>query len=468
MKLSHFLPYATIFAMAFNVNGSPKEGEISNDQLTAFRSSYQNTAANKAIHNAIARHDINDLAANADVKNNADSYFSHRVPSKGITNQRSSGRCWLFTGLNFLRAQAMIDHCLPKLELSQNYNFFFDQLEKSNLFLQSIVDTADKPMDDRKVKWLFSNALSDGGQFTGVADIIMKYGVVPSEVMAETYSSENTSKMRQLLTWKLREYGLELRKMASEGAKANALQSRKNEMLGEVYRILALNLGVPPTEFTWTRKDQQGNPVETKKYTPQSFYQEYFGNDLVNDYVMIMNDPTRDYYKVYEIDMDRHTYDGENWKYLNLPMDELKQIAINSIKDSTAMYFSCDVAKFLDRQNGTLDLNNFDYESLLGTTFGMNKKERIETGSSASSHAMTLVGVDLNSDGKPKKWLIENSWGNNNNSINGHLIATDDWMNEYLFRVVVQKKYVPEKLLKMLGQKPVMLPAWDPMFLPEM
>ncbi len=336
------------------------------------------------------------------------------------------------------------------------------------MFLQSIVDTADKPMDDRKVKWLFSNALSDGGQFTGVADIIMKYGVVPSEVMAETYSSENTSKMRQLLTWKLREYGLELRKMASEGAKANALQSRKNEMLGEVYRILALNLGVPPTEFTWTRKDQQGNPVETKKYTPQSFYQEYFGNDLVNDYVMIMNDPTRDYYKVYEIDMDRHTYDGENWKYLNLPMDELKQIAINSIKDSTAMYFSCDVAKFLDRQNGTLDLNNFDYESLLGTTFGMNKKERIETGSSASSHAMTLVGVDLNSDGKPKKWLIENSWGNNNNPINGHLIATDDWMNEYLFRVVVQKKYVPEKLLKMLGQKPVMLPAWDPMFLPEM
>ncbi|MDE7369320.1 MAG: aminopeptidase, partial [Muribaculaceae bacterium] len=343
------------------------------------------------IRNAIAGNSIDKLALNADAKNNFNDNFTYRVPTKGITNQKSSGRCWLFTGLNVLRAQALYELELPQIEFSQVYNFFYDQLEKSNLFLQGIIDTAKKPMDDQTVKWLFDHPLSDGGQFTGVADIITKYGVVPKEVMAETFSSENTSKLRQLLSLKLREDGLELRKMVADGAKPAAIESRKNGMLEEVYKVLALNLGVPPTEFTWTRRDKKGNVVDTKTYTPQEFYREYLGNDLKHDYVMIMNDPTREYYKVYEIDYDRHTYDGENWRYLNLPMDELKPLAIESIKDSTAMYFSCDVAKFLNRENGTLDIENFDYEALLGVNFGMDKRERIATGASASSHAMTLV-----------------------------------------------------------------------------
>ncbi len=465
MKLSAFLTTALAITISWSA-GAKTPGGLSQQTLDQLRNSYQNTPSDKAIHNAIAGNDINKLATNIDNKNNFDKHFSHRVPSKGITDQHSSGRCWLFTGLNMLRSQAINQFDLPELELSQSYNFFYDQLEKSNLFLQGIIDTASKPMDDQMVKWLFANTLNDGGQFTGVADVITKYGVVPKEVMTETFSTDNTKNMRQLLTWKLREDALELRKMVAEGKKTTEIEKRKNEMLEEVYRVLALNIGVPPTEFTWTRKDKKGNPVETKTYTPQQFYKEIFGNDLKNGYVMLMNDPTREYYKVYEIDYDRHTYDGDNWKYINLPMEEIKQLAIESIKDSTAMYFSCDVAKYLDKDQGRLDLNNFDYESLLGLKFGMNKHDRIITGSSGSSHAMTLVGVDLDENGTPKKWLIENSWGKGAND--GHLIASDKWMDEYLFRLVVDKKYVPENIIKLLKQKPIMLPAWDPMYAEEM
>ncbi|WP_300956728.1 C1 family peptidase [Muribaculum intestinale] len=444
---------------------STNGGGLSAETLVKIRSAYEPTAANKAIHNAIAGSDINVLATNADNKNNLDTHFSHRVPSKGITDQKQSGRCWLFTGLNVLRAQMMNAHDLPKLELSQSYNFFWDQLEKANLFLQGIIDTASLPEDDRKVDWLFANALNDGGQYTGVADIIMKYGVVPIEVMGETASSMNTSRMRQLLSWRLREDGLTLRRMAAEGVGKKQLENRKVEMLGEVYRMLALNLGEPPTEFTWTRRDKEGNAVDTRTYTPQEFYQTYAGNDLKGDYVMFMNDPTREYGRLYEIEFDRHMHDGYNWTYVNLPADELKKMAIASIKGNEAMYMSGDVGKFYDRERGVLDPDNYDYGSLFGTTFGMDKADRIRTHSSGSTHAMTLVAVDLDGDGTPKKWLLENSYGNKANE--GHLIMTDKWFDEYLFRLVVNRKYITPEAEKILKQQPVLLPPWDPMFAPE-
>ena len=236
-------------------------------------------------------------------------------------------------------------------------------------------------------------------------------------------------------------------------------------MLSEIYRILALNLGEPPTEFTWTRRDADDNAVETKTYTPQSFYKEYAGNDLKNDYVMLMNDPSRDYYKLYEIEFDRHGYDGYNWTYVNLPIEDIKQMAIASIKDNNAMYFSCDVNKFIDRERGILDPDNFDYESLLSTKFTMDKADRIRTHSSASSHAMTLVAVDIDNEGNPKKWMVENSWGNGANG--GHLIMTDKWFDDYMFRLVVNKKYITPEIKKILKQTPTLLPPWDPMFSPE-
>ena len=438
-----------------------KNGGISEDMLGRIRQGYQGTPEQKAVKNALASNSIATLAINAENLSMIDTHFSHRVTTKGITDQKSSGRCWLFTGLNVLRAKMITKYDLPDFEFSQNYNSFYDLLEKSNLFLQAIIDTRDLPMDDRKVDWLIKNPIGDGGQFTGVSNLIMKYGVVPKSVMPETYQSNNTGQMAMILKWKLREYALELR-----GLKANKAAERKEAMLTEVYRILVECLGVPPTEFEWTRYDKQGKAVSTKKYTPKSFYEEYIGEDLENNYVMIMNDPTREYGKVYEIEYDRLVYDGENWLYVNLPIERVKELAIASIKDNTAMYFSCDVGKFMDRKKGTLDIANMDYASLFRTQFPMDKKQRIQTYSSGSSHAMTLIAVDLDEAGKPRKWMVENSWGAAS-GYKGNLIMTDEWFDNYMFRVVVEKKYVPADVLKMLEQKPVMLPAWDPMFAPE-
>ena len=438
-----------------------KNGGISEDMLGRIRQGYQGTPEQKAVKNALASNSISALAINGENLAMIDTHFSHRVKTKGITNQKSSGRCWLFTGLNVLRAKVIDKYNLPGLEFSQNYNSFYDLLEKSNLFLQAIIDTKDLPLEDRKVDWLLKNAIGDGGQFTGVSNLIMKYGVVPKEVMPETYQSDNTGQMGMILKWKLREYALELR-----GLKANKTAERKEAMLTEIYRILVECLGVPPTEFEWTRYDKAGNVVSTKKYTPKSFYQEYIGDDLEHNYIMVMNDPSREYNKVYEIEYDRHVYDGENWVYLNLPIEKVKELAIASIKDNTAMYFSCDVGKFSDRKKGTLDINNMDYESLFRTKFPMDKKQRIQTFSSGSSHAMTLIAVDLDEAGQPKKWMVENSWGPAS-GYQGNLIMTDEWFDNYMFRVVVEKKYVPADIMKLMEQKPIMLPSWDPMFAPE-
>lgn len=446
--------------MAMALGAQAQQGGITQDMLNQIKSSYKHTPADKAIYNAMAETSIAVLAKNHENLANFDTNFTNKVVSHGITDQQQSGRCWLFTGLNVLRAQMMAKYGLDEMEFSQNYCFFYDQLEKANLFLQGIIDTREKPMDDKMVEWLFRNPISDGGQFTGISDVIGKYGVVPSSVMPETYSSENTSQIARLVGLKLREFGLQLRDEAAKGVKVSALEAKKTEMLSTVYRMLALAFGEPVERFTWTMNGK------TKEYTPQSFYQEYLGNDLTNNYVMLMNDPSREYYKCYEIDFDRHVYDGKNWTYVNLPVEDIKAMAIESIKDSTMMYFSCDVAKFLDSKRGTLDLKNFDYESLMGTTFGMNKKQRVQTFASGSSHAMTLMAVDLDKDGKPKKWMVENSWGAEA-GYKGHLIMTDEWFDEYMFRLVVEKKYVPEKVLNILKQKPIRLPAWDPMFAPE-
>lgn len=453
-------------AMGFSLSAMAQQnGGITPQMLQQIRQAYKNTPEDKALRNAIGNNDIRKLAVNGENRNAIDTYFSNKVDSKGITNQKSSGRCWLFTGLNVFRAKMIAKYNLGSFEFSQAYPFFWDQLEKSNLFLQGIIDTRQKPIDDKMVEWLFRHPLSDGGQFTGISDIIGKYGIVPKDAMAETYSSDNTSQMASLISLKLKEFALQLREDASNGASIQQLEKDKTEMLGTIYRMLVLNLGEPPTTFTWTRKDSKGHPVETKEYTPISFYNTYIGEDLTNNYVMLMNDPSREYYKLYEIDFDRHRYDGKNWTYVNLPIEDIKEMAIASIKDSTMMYFSCDVGKFLDRERGLLDVNNFDYGSLMGTTFGMDKKQRIQTFASGSSHAMTLMAVDLDANGKSKKWMVENSWGPGAN--NGHLIMTDEWFNEYMFRLVVEKKYITDKTREILKQTPVKLPAWDPMFAPE-
>ena len=436
-------------------------GGIDAAMIQTIRSGYKGTAAERAVKNALVTTPISTLATNGDNLAMCDTHFAYRVKTKGITDQKSSGRCWLFTGLNVLRAKMITKHDLREFEFSQNYLSFHDLLEKSNLFLQGIIDTRSLPLDDRKVDWLLKNPIGDGGQFTGVSNLITKYGAVPSSAMPETYQSNNTRDMRMILSLKLREYALTLR-----SAKKGELQNLKTQMLTEIYGILVKCLGTPPTEFEWTRYSSKGEKVSTKVYTPKSFYDEFIGEDLEANYIMIMNDPTREYGKVYEIDYDRHTYDGDNWLYINLPIERIKEIAIASIKDNTAMYFSCDVGKFFDRKKGVLDIANLDYQSLFGVEFPMNKKQRITTFASGSSHAMTLIAVDVDSNGNTTKWMVENSWGPAS-GYKGNVIMTDEWFNEYMFRLVAERKYVPEDVLKMLNQKPIQLPAWDPMFAPE-
>jgi bleomycin hydrolase len=440
-----------------------KDGGISADMLSKIKAQQTNTAADRALRNALAGTSINQLATLANNPADYDTHFSHRVPGKGITDQKSSGRCWLFTGMNVMRAKMIAKYGLGDFQFSQSYNFFFDQLEKANLFLQAVLDNAGKPMSDQLVEWLFKHPLSDGGTFCGVQDAVMKYGLVPAEVMPESYNANNTSRMSAIITLKLREYGLELRKAVADGKKKSAIEARKVEMLSTVYRILASCLGEPPTKFTYTLKDAAGKPISTKEYTPKSFYEEYVGADLRGNYVMVMNDPSRPYNKTYTIDMDRHSYDGEQWTFVNLPMEDIKEMAIASIKDSTMMYYSCDVGQCYNSKTGVLSLDNYDYASLFNTDFPMNKAERISTFASASSHAMTLMAVDLDENGKPKKWMVENSWGASSGH-HGHLIMTDEWFDEYTFRLVVDKKYVPAKILDLLKMKPILLPAWDPLF----
>lgn len=455
----------TLAAILLAANAFAQSGGIDASLLDELREGYEGTASDKAIRNALNGTPIATLAMNADRSGMIDTHFTYTVPTKGRTNQQSSGRCWLFSGLNVLRASVIAGHDLGDFTFSQNYLFFYDQLEKANLFLQGIIDTKDLPIDDRKVDWLFHNPISDGGTFAGVMDLVDKYGLVPSEAFPESYTANHTQAMRGQLGTLLRQYGMRLRQAYEKDGKKADLQGLKEEQLKSIYRLLVLFLGEPPTEFEWTRCDAKGEIVDTKTYTPKSFFDEYVGEPLSDRYVMLMNDPVREYYKVYRIDFDRHVYDGTDWVYLNLPVDEIKEMAIASIKDSTAMYFSCDVGKFLNRDKGVCDIANFDYESLLGVTFDMDKKERIQTGASGSSHAMTLIAVDIRDD-LPVKWMVENSWGASS-GYKGNIIMTDEWFDEYMFRLVVDKKYVPSGVQELYSQEPILLPAWDPMFAEE-
>lgn len=445
--------------------GAQKQGGISASMLQQIEKSQGSTATNKALFNAVASNRIDNLAKNFSNRNTFDTHFSVETTKQSIHDQKSSGRCWMFSSFNVFRADFARHHADSlSVEFSHDYLFFYDQLEKANLMLQGVIDNAKKPMDDVRVQFFFKNPLNDGGTFCGAADLAPKYGLVPKSVQPETFSAENTSKISSLISSKLREYGLELRKMVADGKKAQAIDARKTEMLSTVYRMLSMALGEPVKEFTYQFRNRCGEPVgEPRRYTPLEFYNETVGHQLAGTFIMVMNDPRRPYHKTYEVEYDRHVYDGTNWKYLNLPMEEIAKLAIASLKDGKKMYSSYDVGKQFDRELGYLDTENFDYASLFSTTFPMNKADRIATFDSGSTHAMTLVAVDLDKDGNPLKWKVENSWGPNNGA-QGCLIMSNRWFNEYMFRLVVDKKYVPENLQKEFEQKPVMVMPEDPLF----
>ncbi len=441
------------------------QGNISKEMLAKIQQSQTQTAADKALSNAISNNSIDDLAKSAKTRYAVDKSFSIETPKQNIHNQLSSGRCWMFSGLNVLRSDFARQHADSLVvEFSHSYLFFWDQLEKANLMLQGVVNTADKSIEDPDVQFFFKSPINDGGTFCGVADLAYKYGLVPMSAQPETYSSENTSRMSRLVASKLREYGLELRKMVADGSKAKAIEARKTEMLGVIYHMLSLTLGEPVKEFSYAFRNKNGKVmIAEKKYTPQEFYKMTVGKELNGNFIMVMNDPRRPYHKTYEVEYDRHTFDGHNWKYLNLPVEEIAELAISQLCDGRKMYSSYDVGKQSDRKTGIADVDTYDYGSLFGTEFPMNKADRIATFDSGSTHAMTLTAVDLDEFRKPIKWKVENSWGPSSGS-EGYMIMTNKWWEEYMFRLVIDKKYVPEALLKEFEQKPTMLTYDDPLF----
>jgi bleomycin hydrolase len=440
-----------------------QKGAIDIEVIKEMQSQFMKDENNIMRMNALSNNSIKDIALNRNNLSGIEHHFKHKVDVKGISDQKSSGRCWLFTSLNVIRPKVIEKYDLSDFHFSQNHLFFWDQFEKANLFLENIIQHANEKVDSRINHWLLGSPVGDGGVWSSFTNLVTKYGLVPSSIMPETHNSESTSYMRRMLNRKLREFALELREMHTKGDKYKDLEKRKVEMMGVVYKMLALNLGQPPMEFNYRFVGKNGTIGETKTYTPISFSNEILPSVNYNNYVMLMNDPTREYYKLYEIENDRNVMEGLNWTYINLPNDDIKKYAVESIKGNDAMYGSCDVGKQLNSDIGLLDIENYDFESVYGVTFGMNKKERIISRESGSSHGMAMVAVDVDKEGKTTKWQFENSWGSSSGH-DGYLTFTDKWFDEYMFRVVVLKKYLPEEITKILKEKAIMLPPWDPMF----
>jgi bleomycin hydrolase len=436
---------------------------LNTNDIKEIKESFKMDAYTKAMQNALSANKINDLAKNLSNINTVDHNFTYKVKVKGITNQKSSGRCWLFSSLNMFRPKAMEAFNTDEFEFSENYLSFWDLFEKANLFLNNMIETADLPIDDRKVQFYLGSPLNDGGVWNCFANLVKKYGMVPKYAMTETNSSNNTRSMDNFVCLKLKEDALLLRNAVAAGKASADVQAMRVDMMKEIYRMLALNLGTPPTEFTWRYKDKDGNVTDYQTFTPQEFRDKVLNGINLDDYVMLMNDPTRPYNVHYEIENYRNTEEGDNWNYVNLPNDKIKEMCVEAIKNNEALYASCDVGKQLDRSYGILDVDNFDYESVYGVKFRMDKKERIETKASGSSHGMALIAVELDKNNKPVKWQFENSWGSSAGH-NGYLTFTDAWFDQYMFRIVVPKKFVPKDILNIYEKEATMLPPWDWMF----
>ncbi len=441
--------------------GSDGVGGLQMATLQELRASFKLNAPTRAIMNAVTANDLRALAINRQLLAPRDTLFAHVIKTHGITNQARSGRCWLFAGLNVIRQDVARRLNLENFEFSESYLFFWDKLEKANLFLESIIERRDRDVQDREVEWLLKHPIPDGGQWNMVVDLVNKYGLVPKEVMPESRHTSNTGTMNHLLAKLLRRDAAKLRTMAREGKTLSDLRAAKKEMLKDVYRVLAICMGVPPTQFQWRYKDKDGNLSELKTYTPQQFYKEVVDFDL-SDYVYLINCPTRPYGKLYEITFDRDLYDRPNMTFVNVGGEVLKQCTLKMILNDQPVWFGCDVGQEDYTKRGIMSPGIYDYSALLGVDFGMSKAERILYHDSIPTHAMVFVGVDT-LNGKPVKWLVENSWGTKVGD-KGFLRMDDRWFDEYVYAAIVHKKYLPKRVLDVLKTKPVVLPPWDPMY----
>ena len=432
--------------------------------ITEFRKSTDANPQVRLARNAAVRGDVMDLAMDWEAFRRIDHTFSDIVTGQmKVTNQKSSGRCWGFAGLNLFRIYLGRKYNLKKFEFSQNYFIFCDKLEKSNYFLENIIKTADEPLDGRLVMHLLTDPIQDGGQWHMFVNLIEKYGVLPQTEMPESFQSSQSMRMNRMITRKLRGFANDLRVAYEKGADTKKLRVMKEDMLRTIYQMLTICLGSPPEKFEWQIRDKDKKFHRFEKLNPKQFYKEHVGLDL-NDYVCLINCPMSDksYNEIYTVDYLGNVVEGSIIRYLNLPSKRLKEVAAASIKDDQPVWFGCDVGKYFHRNLGVMDMDIFDFELFYSTDFPMTKTDRLEFGDSQMTHAMLFTGVDLDGRGHPRKWQVENSWGEKR-SDKGYDIMTDSWFDEYNYEVVVYKDYITKDEFSLYQKDPVVLPPWDPM-----
>lgn len=472
----------TLFAAAgllslMSTHAQTNDGSLTPALIQTFREGYELQGPDLVRHNAVTNNAINDLALNRQVVAGEDGHFSHKIKSKGITNQKSSGRCWMFAGFNVMRPKVIHEHGLEEFEFSTAYLQFWDKMEKSNLYLEDIIELRDADRLDRE--WLLVNEwmVGDGGWWNYVTGLIGKYGVVPASVMPETHSSENTRTMNKVLERLLRARAVGIREAAKKGATVADLRELKKKALAEVYRFLSINLGEPPTEFQWRHRlkksgdneaDKQMEmslpPVEEKltawqTYTPMTFYREYVGLDL-EDFLCLYNDPSQEFGAHYRFHRARNIAGAREMSFVNVPITEMKKTGVKSVLANEPMWFAVNMGVDQSSKHGLMEVDLYDYETLFGLDLGMSKADRARFGAGASNHAMVLMGVDLK-EGEPQKWLVENSWGDTKGR-QGQWTLYDEWFSEHVYTIIVNKMHLSPETLAVFEQKPTVLPAWYP------
>lgn len=436
---------------------------ISQEQLQNFQADLDKHEGHEVNERAVTKNGI--LSVSADYRSEVamDRVFSIDIDTGKVADQKRSGRCWMFAALNTMRHSMREKlHMKDDFELSQNYTFFWDKLEKSNYFLENVLQTAELPTSDRKVAWLMQTPQQDGGQWDMLVALIQKYGVVPQTVMPETFNSSNSTEINKQLNLKLRKDAVELRELVAANNSDADIQKAKEKMLNEIYRMLAYTFGEPPANFDFEYRDTDNNYHRIENITPQEFFKKYVGWNL-DDYVSIINAPTADkpFNHMYTVEMLGNVLGGRQVRHLTLDMQTFRKVAIEQLKHGESVWFGSDVGQESDRKKGIMDTNLYHQDELFDVDFSMSKAERLDYGESMMTHAMVLTGVDLVDD-QPTKWKVENSWGDKVGE-KGFFVMSDDWMEEFCYQIVVNKKYLPKDLQEILKEEPTVLAPWDPM-----
>jgi bleomycin hydrolase len=437
-------------------------GELTPAVIASFQEHFEARPAYRLARNAVTQAPVDDVALNRQVVTATDQTFSHKLDDWTATNQKKSGRCWLFAGLNLLRVGAMKAMNLKDFEFSQNHLLFWDKFERSNYFLEAIIETAGSPQDDRTVAFLLSRPLEDGGQWNMFVNLVRKHGLVPKAAMPESQSSSDTRRMNELLIRKLREGARVLRGMRASGAPMEAARAAKQELLRVIHRILTIHLGTPPAEFDWQWNDKDKAFHREGVVTPQEFARRHVALPL-DDYACLVHDPrpSNPPNLTYTVQYLGNVVGGEIVKYLNVPIQVMKDAARRALVEGRPVWFGCDVGKMMRRDRGLWDARLFEYDVLYDTTFPLTKAERLEYHESLMTHAMLFTGVDV-LDGRTRRWRVENSWGEEDGQ-KGFFVMNDSWFDEYVFEVAAPRSDLPPELAAALQLPPRVLPPWDPM-----